>query len=1021
MTDTEHASPGRQPPHRANSIRIVVRAARVVGGLVRAVLAVAALLALIVGIPYGLVRYIGWPLPDHVPTWDEVQAVLLAPMTPNFLLGVLACVLWPLWARFTFNVFAAIPDMIRTASWPHPVRRGPLHAIAGVLVSAVVVSILSSRTSTPVATTPLAATAFTADAHPPAITATYHPATGTAGERHRIVTSAVHTHADTPTIGGRPMELVRHPQHGVYDSLWRIAERRLGDGTRWPEIWALNRGATQVDGRVFTTPSLIHPGWNLRLPTPTGDKSAPPADTQPDPSTPESPADPDDRQDAPSAQAPTGEKPAPVTPPADPAHSAPNAEPGIGISISTGAFVGIGLAALITIALITVRLHRRRRYRPDAPEPHDPSAAPVVRALRIAHDSLTPPPDDTPITLAPRDVPRVPDLDTRDRAQATARAVLPDQDKTVVGLRDGHAVALNVARTRGLGLIGPGAHGAARALILTLLARTAGDGDDALVVIPAAEAHAVFGTALPPRSPTRLRIVDNLNAALDTLETELLSRTRTAAADATPGNPPDPRRAAAPLVLVASPTADTERRAQAILDTGSPFGVAGIVLGQWRPGGTARVRDDGTIGATSPNLATALSGARLFTLPGTDATDLLTLLHDADDIHESSTPLAAEDQLGDEPGEETSTAPDDTFDFVTADIPEPESDTAPSQWLPPPTVVIDSPTPEEDAPSHDPQAHPRYSARTEVPPQNDIRRQVPVEPADNRDQRPATAAPRPTEHEPFSTSATAPVEQVDTADAPTLHLEVLGRLHLTYTGEQPVDVIDTVAPRQREILVYLALHLNGCRRESLTTALWPDAPGDRPYNSFHATLSQLRRALRKATGDTSLTLVVNEDGHYRLDRSLVTVDLWHVQDALAARRHASTVQGRTAALRRVTELYRGDLAEGIAADWIDAPREALRRDVLDALSVLIRAVGDDPEQMLALLEQARGMDPYNEAIYRDLMRAQAKLGQHDSIPRTLSLLTTSLAELDQRPTRGTISLADLLRRPRSTHKRREAG
>jgi nucleoid-associated protein YgaU len=51
------------------------------------------------------------------------------------------------------------------------------------------------------------------------------------------------------------------------ESLWRIAARRLGDPERWTEIYALNRGRLQPDGRRLTSPDLIRPGWRLRLPT----------------------------------------------------------------------------------------------------------------------------------------------------------------------------------------------------------------------------------------------------------------------------------------------------------------------------------------------------------------------------------------------------------------------------------------------------------------------------------------------------------------------------------------------------------------------------------------------------------------------------------------------------------------------------------------------------------------------------------------------------------------------------------
>ena len=51
------------------------------------------------------------------------------------------------------------------------------------------------------------------------------------------------------------------------DTLWAIASRQLKDPLRWREIWRVNRGRLMPDGRRFTNPSLIMPGWRLRLPT----------------------------------------------------------------------------------------------------------------------------------------------------------------------------------------------------------------------------------------------------------------------------------------------------------------------------------------------------------------------------------------------------------------------------------------------------------------------------------------------------------------------------------------------------------------------------------------------------------------------------------------------------------------------------------------------------------------------------------------------------------------------------------
>ncbi len=50
------------------------------------------------------------------------------------------------------------------------------------------------------------------------------------------------------------------------DSPWALAQEHLGDGARWTEIWDLNRGAPQPDGRTWQSPETIMPGWQFTLP-----------------------------------------------------------------------------------------------------------------------------------------------------------------------------------------------------------------------------------------------------------------------------------------------------------------------------------------------------------------------------------------------------------------------------------------------------------------------------------------------------------------------------------------------------------------------------------------------------------------------------------------------------------------------------------------------------------------------------------------------------------------------------------
>jgi Bacterial transcriptional activator domain len=64
----------------------------------------------------------------------------------------------------------------------------------------------------------------------------------------------------------RKLYVVQPPKGRHHESLWEIAERHLGDGRRYPEIFRLNQGREQPDGDRLTLASLIRPGWVLLMP-----------------------------------------------------------------------------------------------------------------------------------------------------------------------------------------------------------------------------------------------------------------------------------------------------------------------------------------------------------------------------------------------------------------------------------------------------------------------------------------------------------------------------------------------------------------------------------------------------------------------------------------------------------------------------------------------------------------------------------------------------------------------------------
>jgi hypothetical protein len=169
--------------------RLMTGTVQLLGRLTQGVLAAAVLAALLGALPWALWHYIGWPLPTQVPTGAQLQALLLSPMTTQFLLDVLACLCWITWAAFTVEVARCAADAARGAHWPNVTATGPVHTVAAVLVGAIMLSILGHRSTAPPPTAP--ATMTGAGTTVIATAATWHPEETTT----RATVLATKTHA----------------------------------------------------------------------------------------------------------------------------------------------------------------------------------------------------------------------------------------------------------------------------------------------------------------------------------------------------------------------------------------------------------------------------------------------------------------------------------------------------------------------------------------------------------------------------------------------------------------------------------------------------------------------------------------------------------------------------------------------------------------------------------------------------------------------------------------------------------
>jgi hypothetical protein len=188
------------------------------------------------------------------------------------------------------------------------------------------------------------------------------------------------------------------------DTLSAIAQRAYGNPDDYPLIAAANRGRPEPDGRVFTDPNHIWPGWRLSIPartelgpanghpstpappTPTPSKSTmpPPAPspTTTETNTPSTPATPRGSVDAPTESA----TPSPAAPSATPATAnAPGtkrdehrAAGGSNLDLPVLASAGSAVLAALTVTVLARR--RRRQLRHRRPGHSIPTAPPAQRA-----------------------------------------------------------------------------------------------------------------------------------------------------------------------------------------------------------------------------------------------------------------------------------------------------------------------------------------------------------------------------------------------------------------------------------------------------------------------------------------------------------------------------------------------------------------------------------------------------------------------------------------------------------------
>ena len=220
--------------------------------LTRGLAGLVLLLGLVIGMPVALAIAVGWPLPTSMPSLSGLgEALSTTGVDDLVVVKTVARVMWLAWLHVAAAVALELVALARRRPAPNLRGARTVQLAVGRLVASV--ALIGSAFTTP------RAAMVTSSPLPIA-----------------IVTSATASMTSAPvqmseaTAEAGPVYVVQR-----HDSLWSIAETRLGDGLRWREIRDLNAGRVMPGGAVVDpTGDVIHPGWELRLPA-AGDTAAP--------------------------------------------------------------------------------------------------------------------------------------------------------------------------------------------------------------------------------------------------------------------------------------------------------------------------------------------------------------------------------------------------------------------------------------------------------------------------------------------------------------------------------------------------------------------------------------------------------------------------------------------------------------------------------------------------------------------------------------------------------------------------
>ena len=205
----------------------------------------------------------------------------------------------------------------------------------------------------------------------------------------------------------------------------------------------------------------------------------------------------------------------------------------------------------------------------------------------------------------------------------------------------------------------------------------------------------------------------------------------------------------------------------------------------------------------------------------------------------------------------------------------------------------------------------------------------------------------------------------------SLQISILGTFEARFSSG---EVVSLPTRKVEALLTYLALAQESHHtRDKLANLLWSDRSEEQARNSLRQSLSALKKVLDGI-----------EPPPLKIDRTEVRVTKGSIGvDALEMERLIE--EGTSDAAAQAAKLYRGEFLDGLvirdanAQEWLSGERDRYRRMAVQALDKLLSHQLESGELDGAgeIGERMVNLDPLNESVWRQLMRAYAARGERN--------------------------------------------